>query len=160
MIAIFHNIRSIYNVGALFRTADAAGMTKLFLTGYTPSPLDRFKNLRLQFQKTALSAEKSVSWEKIANPAKLLMKLRNDGFVLLAIEQAPRAIPYYQYRCRKKSAKKCALIVGNEIRGLSREILKKCDEILEIPMLGRKESLNVAVAFGIVAFSFLFSRAK
>ena len=140
---ILHNIRSAYNVGTIFRTADAVGIEKIYLTGYTPNPAKDKK-----IEKTALGAEKYVSWESYKNLNYLLKKLKKEGFKIVALEQNEKSIPYYKFRPRFD----IVLILGNEVRGLNKKILEKCDYILEIPMFGRKESLNVAVAFGIIAY--------
>jgi len=154
MIAILHNIRSMHNVGSIFRTADAAGIEKLYLCGITPAPKDRFGDWRLQIAKVALGAEKYVPWEKVGSTAHLLKKLKTQGYKIFALEQHKNSIPYYLAKLSKKDLRKTALVVGNEVKGLSPGVLKLADKILEIPMRGKKESLNVAVAFGIVAFHF------
>lgn len=149
--AIFHNIRSLHNVGSMFRTADGAGISKIYLTGYTPTPVDVFGKIRPEIAKTALGAEKFVPWKKQRDISRLIASLKKQGFKIFALEQAEGSIPYDKnLKLPKKS--KIALIAGNEVRGLAPAILKKCDEILEIPMRGRKESLNVSVAFGIAVF--------
>lgn len=153
MIVILHNIRSLYNVGSIFRTADAAGVEKIYLCGITPGPVDVFGKPRSQLTKVSLGAEKYVPWEKVRLTAPLIDKLKKDGYKIFAIEQSKKSIPYY--RARRSSdtiVDKTALVLGNEIKGLPPAILKRADKILEIPMKGKKESLNVAVAFGIVAF--------
>lgn len=169
MIVILHNIRSLYNVGSIFRTADAAGIEKIYLCGITPSPLDRFGKIKPQISKVALGAEKTTPWEKIKDANRLIKKLKNDGFKIYAIEQDKKSIPYYRVRLVPESLPITALVLGDEVRGLPRSILSKADGILEIPMRGKlirdpahpkhmkkgKESLNVGVAFGIVAFSLL-----
>jgi len=158
MLVILQNIRSIHNVGSIFRTADAAGVEKIYLCGITPSPLDRFGNIRPQFSKVSLGAEKSVPWEKCASASRLIDKLKNPpaggGYKIFAVEQSKKSIPYYLAGMTRHT--RVVVVVGNEVRGLSPAILKKADKILEIPMRGRKESLNVSVAFGIVAFDLLF----
>jgi tRNA G18 (ribose-2'-O)-methylase SpoU len=164
MIAILANIRSLHNVGSIFRTADAAGIEKLYLAGITPAPTDQFGHLRPQLAKVSLGAEKTVAWEKCGSVTKLIDKLKNlpagGGYKIWAVEQAPRSIPYFEVPPREISEvepRKIALVIGNEVRGLSPALLKKCDKILEIPMRGKKESLNVAVAFGIVVFHLLYN---
>ncbi|GBD34799.1 tRNA (guanosine(18)-2'-O)-methyltransferase [bacterium HR35] len=147
--AILHNIRSAYNVGAIFRTADAVQIDKLYLTGYTPNPAKDKK-----IEKTALGAEKYVAWEAYKNISYLLKKLKKERFRIVALEQSPRSIPYYKFKPKFP----LVLIVGNEVRGLNKRILAKVDAILEIPMFGKKESLNVAVAFGIVAYELKLKR--
>ncbi len=155
MVAILHNIRSLHNVGSIFRTADGAGVEKLYLCGITPSPLNRFKEVVPEIAKTALGAEKSVAWEKAADALLVIGQLKKDGYHIIALEQDTRSVPYYSLRTTHYSLDKLALIVGAEVDGLPAEILKKCDTIIEIPMHGTKESLNVSVAFGIAVFHFI-----
>jgi len=152
MIAILHNIRSLHNIGSIFRTADAAGIEKIYLTGITSAPIDRFQKPRIQITKVSLGAENYISWEKAKSLPQLIINLKKEGFRIIALEQSKKSVPYYSLSS-SSSQKKLALIVGNEVQGLSKSILEKADTIIEIPMQGRKESLNVAVAFGIVAFS-------
>lgn len=138
---ICHNIRSRENVGSIFRTTGAFGVDKIFLTGYTPAPPHE------KISKTALGAENFVPWEKVFSITRLIKKLRRDGFEIAALEQSRKSIALAEYRPQKK----IALIIGNEVSGILPRILKQCDRIIEIPMRGKKESLNVAVAFGIAA---------
>jgi len=140
---ILHNIRSAFNVGSIFRTADAVGVQKIFLTGYTPTP-DKNKEIL----KTALGAENFVKWEKYQNISYLLKKLKEQKYYLAAVEQAKSSIPFYKFQPKLP----LVLILGNEVRGLDKRLLTKVDSIIEIPMYGRKESLNVGVAFGIAAY--------
>ncbi len=156
MVVILHNIRSLYNVGSIFRTSDAAGVKKIFLSGYTPSPIDQFGHFRKKLIKVSLGAEKFVPWEKVKNTARLIDQLKKENYKIFALEQSKFSLPYYRLKIKKKSFLKIALILGNEVKGLPKNILKKSDKILEIPMLGQKESLNVSVAFGIVVFDLLF----
>lgn len=153
MIAVLHNIRSMHNVGSIFRTADAAGIEKIYLCGFTPSPLNEFKKYRPQISKVALGAEKTIPWEKHAKTHVLLDKLKKEGYQILAVEQAPGSVIYNKVTLSKKEAEKTAVVFGHEIKGISDAVLKRADKILEIPMRGEKESLNVSVAFGIVVFS-------
>ena len=155
MIVILDNIRSLHNAGSIFRTADAAGIEKIYLAGITPEPIDGFGKPRQQFVKVSLGAEKSVKWEKTKSTSRLIDKLKKEGFKILAIEQSKKSIPYHKVILRPAQGK-IALVFGNEISGISGAILKKCDKILEIPMKGKKESLNVAVAFGIAVFHMLY----
>lgn len=145
---ILHNIRSIHNVGSIFRTADAAGVTRIYLTGYTPAPIDRFKRVRKDFTKVSLGAEHSVPWEARGNILALLRALKEKGISIIAVEQDAQSVDYTKVNVRGPAA----LVVGNEVRGLSKAVLKRCDTIAEIPMRGRKESLNVAVAAGVALF--------
>lgn len=145
---ILHNIRSAENVGSMFRTADAFGVKKIFLTGYTPAPIDRFKRPVSKITKTALGAEKTVSWEK-CDIAEIVSKLKKDGTRIVALEQSARSVPLFSY----KVLSSCALMVGNEVDGIEKEVLALCDDIVEIPMQGEKESLNVAVAAGVALYA-------
>ncbi len=154
MIAILHNIRSLHNVGSIFRTADAAGVEKIYLCGITPTPADRFGKIRPQFAKVSLGVEKYVKWEKVGQVASLVKKLKMVGYKIFAVEQSRKSTPYYKLKVISHKSK-VALVLGNEIKGLPPSILKKADKILEIPMRGKKESLNVGVAFGIVIFGLL-----
>ncbi len=155
MIVILDNIRSINNVGSIFRTADALGIEKIYLCGITPDPFDRFGRPRQQFVKISLGAEQSVPWEKADSTARLIAKLKNDGVTIIAVELAEDAIPYY--RLKIKNPDKIAFVFGNEVDGVSKAVLKKCDSVIEVPMRGMKESLNVAVTFGIVLFRMLYN---
>ncbi|MBI2121591.1 MAG: TrmH family RNA methyltransferase [Candidatus Sungbacteria bacterium] len=152
MIAVLHNIRSIHNVGSIFRTADSAGIEKIYLGGFTPAPADELGKIRKPFVKVSLGAEKYVAWEKVHSTVKLFKKLKKGGYQIFAIEQSKKSIPYYQVKIAR--IKKVALVVGHEVNGIPSKILSRADKILEIPMHGKKESLNVAVAFGIVAYHF------
>ncbi len=142
---ILHNVRSAYNVGSIFRTADAAGVNKMYVCGYSPTPDNK------KVAKTALGAEKIVPWEYYKQTWRLLEKLKKDGMQIVALEQTKKSVDYKKFRPRFP----LALVVGNEVRGLSKRILKYCDEIIEIPMRGKKESLNVSVAVGIAIFKLL-----
>src|SRR3989344_3627014 len=144
VVVILHNIRSVYNVGSIFRTADAAGIKKVILCGYTPTPLDRFRRLRSDFTKVSLGAEKTVVWEHCNTLATAIKKLKQENFLIIAIEQDKKAVPLFDFKVPKN--KSVALILGNEVRGISPTSLKHADVILEIPMRGHKESLNVSVA--------------
>ncbi|MEK7471222.1 MAG: TrmH family RNA methyltransferase [Patescibacteria group bacterium] len=149
-ILILHNIRSVENVGAMFRTADAVGINKIYLTGYTPTPLDRFGRKRGDLAKSALGAEEFVLWEQKKNIFPLLTKLKVEKYLIIGIEQDKNSIDYKTLQLR--SGRGNAFIVGSEVTGIPKNILKKCDLIAEIPMRGKKESLNVSVALGIVLF--------
>lgn len=155
-IGILNDIRSVHNVGSIFRTADGAGFGKLYLCGFTPPPLDRFGKIRPDFAKVALGAEKSVAWESARDIGTLIKKLKKERWKILVLEQADNAVPYYKFR-QKNKREKLALVVGNEVGGVPAEILKLADATLEIPMLGKKESLNVSVAFGIAAYRLRFA---
>jgi tRNA G18 (ribose-2'-O)-methylase SpoU len=158
MVVILHNIRSLHNVGSVFRTADAAGIEKIYLCGITPKPIDEFGKPRRQLTKVSLGAEKYAKWEHCKSTARLIDKLKREGYKIFAVEQNKKSIPYYKIKIRGARAHsrfRIVLILGNEINGLPQSVLKRADKILEIPMRGKKESLNVAVAFGIVSFHFI-----
>lgn len=148
---ILHNIRSTYNVGSIFRTADACGISKIFLTGYTPTPLDNFGREVKAISKTALGAEKEIEWEYFSQPSKVIKKLKKEGVEIIAVEQDQKSIDYKKIKIKTSTA----FILGNEVRGLSKQLLSQCDIIAEIPMRGKKESLNVSVTAGIVLFRIL-----
>ncbi len=139
IILLSHNIRSLWNVGSLFRSADAFGVERLILTGYTPRPP------RPEIAKTALGAEEWVLWSHAADPIAAINDLRKGGYAIAALERAAGSTPLGEFR---RAAPTC-LVVGHEIAGVPREVLAACDVVLEIPMRGKKESLNVAVAAGI-----------
>ena len=145
VILVIHNVRSALNVGSMFRTADAAGVGKIYLTGYTPTP-DHDK-----VKKTALGAELSVPWEHVRQPARLFKALKKDGYQIIALEQTKKSIDYRKF----KSKLPVVLMVGNEVKGVSPAVLKYCDAAIEIPMRGGKESLNVAVACGIALYKLM-----
>ena len=148
---ILHNIRSNHNVGSIFRTGDALGVTKIFLTGYTPTPLDKFGREVKEISKTALGAEKNIPWEKNKNVRKVIENLKKEGFQIIAIEQAKNSVDYKKIKIKGKTA----FILGNEVTGILKEILSLCDVIAEIPMKGEKESLNVSVSAGVALFRIL-----
>jgi len=150
MIAILDNIRSLHNVGSMFRTADGAGVEKLYLCGITPAPVDEFGRVRPQIAKVSLGAEANVAWEKVDDTVRLLDRLRSEGYRICAVEQAEGSVHISEVELLKYA--KIAVVVGSEVLGLSGEILEKADVILELPMYGTKESLNVSVAFGIVVY--------
>lgn len=150
MIGILHNIRSKHNVGSIFRTADAAGIKKLYLCGITPAPQDQWGRENRALTKVSLGAEQSVSWERMPSTSELLDKLKTQGYTICAIEQSPQSVSLASISFSKYN--KCALVLGNEVDGIESNILDKADIVIEIPMRGKKESLNVAVAFGIVAY--------
>lgn len=149
-VAILHNIRSAQNVGAIFRTADGAGITKIYLTGYTPAPTDRFGRVQPMIAKTALGAEKTIPWEQCSDILSLLARLQRNGFTCYAVEQDSVAKKYDTVSYADKSA----FIFGNEVDGLDKTTLGQADAIIEIPMRGEKESLNVSVAVGIILFKY------
>ncbi len=151
VVLILDNIRSVHNVGSIFRTAETAGVSKIYCLGTTPTPIDRFSQTRKDFAKVALGAEDLVSWEHLETGEATIRKLKKDSFQILALEQDQNSINYKKI----KLGKKIALIVGNEVGGVSKSLLKLVDQIAEIPMKGKKESLNVSVATGIMLFELI-----
>lgn len=137
-------------MGSLFRTADAAGVSRIFLAGYTPRPTDRFGRPDTAIAKTALGAERAVLWSYAREPGVLIRTLKRDGWEIIGVEQDERARDYHSLRAPKKRR---VFVFGNEVRGLSPQLRALCDRLVEIPMRGTKESLNVSVAAGIVLFS-------
>jgi tRNA G18 (ribose-2'-O)-methylase SpoU len=156
LILIAHNLRSAHNVGSLLRTAEGLGVAQLFLTGYTPYPShpgdSRLPHITAtldkQIAKTSLGAEAMIPWSHKADLSILLASLTQHGYLVAGVEQAPHATPLPDF----KPPEKLALIVGREVEGLEPEILAACDQVLEIPMLGRKESFNVAQAAAMALY--------
>lgn len=142
-VLILDNIRSLHNVGAIFRTADGAGWDKIYLCGYTGCPPDR------RIEKVSLGAEKSVAWEKCESAVEIEGILRSQEFEILALEQTNRSENIFD---ASFESEKIALIVGNEVEGVNKEILDLCDRHIEIPMQGKKSSLNVSIAAGVAMY--------
>ena len=140
VLLILHNIRSRENVGSIFRTADAAGVSKIYLCGITPTPPHE------KISKTALGAETYVSWKYCKQTWRLLEKLKKEGVIVVALEQTKDAQNIFARAALVKTRAALALVLGNEVKGLSRQILKYCDKKISIPMHGKKESLNVSLA--------------
>lgn len=148
IILILDNIRSVYNVGSIFRTAETIGVKEIYCLGTTPVPIDRFGQKRKDFAKVALGAEDLVSWKYAKTGIALINRFKKQGYNIVALEQAENSINYKKF----KKLAKIALIVGNEVGGISKSLLKLADQVVEIPMKGKKESLNVSVATGIMLF--------
>jgi tRNA G18 (ribose-2'-O)-methylase SpoU len=148
---LLHNIRSTHNVGSIFRTADATGVKKIYLSGYTPAPIDRFGKERADICKVSLGAEKIVDWENINEPITLINSLKKEGVTIFGLEQDERSM---DYRNMKKGERNL-IILGEEVSGVEEDLLMLCDVIVEIPMLGQKESLNVSVATGVLLYNFI-----
>lgn len=149
---ILDNIRSVHNVGSIFRTAETLGISTIYCIGTTPAPFDRFGLKRKDFAKVSLGAEEMVRWEHVDDDSKslkaFLAKLKKEGFQIIAVEQSERAVDYRTVRLKDKAA----IILGNEVDGVGANLLKFADMIAEIPLHGRKESLNVSVAAGVALF--------
>ena len=150
-ILVLHDIRSAQNVGSLFRTADAAGISKVYLSSITAKPIDRFGRPVGAIAKTALGAERSVSWEAYEDIGELISRLKQEGVYVVAIEQSSRSVDYKAVMIDGS----VAFILGNEVEGIPSEVLNLTDVVVEIPMQGTKESLNVAVAGGVALFRML-----
>jgi tRNA G18 (ribose-2'-O)-methylase SpoU len=145
---VLHNIRSTHNVGSILRTADCAGVAKVYLCGYTPAPVDRFGRERTDIAKVALGAEHVVEWEHVDDIHALITRLKKDNIRVVALEQHANSVPYTTLSLDQPTA----LILGEEVEGISEDIIGVCDVIAEIPLRGSKESLNVSVAAGIAIF--------
>lgn len=156
IVFIAHNLRSTHNVGSLLRTADGLGVSEVFLTGYTPYPVKaddpRLPHLAQkidhQIAKTALGAEKSQAWQYQADITHLLQDLKSKGFSVVALEQAPGAIRLPEF----EPPDKVAIILGREVEGIEPEVLTVADQVIEIPMLGHKESFNVVQAAAMALY--------
>ncbi len=143
LVVVVDSVRSLYNVGSIFRTADAARIERLVLTGFSPHPP------RKEIEKTALGATKTVPWEYVRDPAEAIQACRAQGYRTLGLELTDSGVPYSSIR--REEFPLC-LVVGNEVTGISARVLQECDGAVEIPMFGMKQSLNVAVAFGISVY--------
>ena len=148
-----HNIRSVHNVGSIFRTADAAGIDHIYLSGYTPLPVDRFGRERPDMAKVAIGAEKSVSWSQLKNPLIDIQTLKENGSHIIGIEQYENSIDIFEYQAPQSG--EIIIAMGEEVLGMEQSQIDICDDIVEIPMNGEKESLNVSVAFGVAVYQLL-----
>lgn len=142
---LLDNLRSVHNVGSIFRTADGAGVTKIYLTGTTPTPLDRFHNKRKDFAKVSLGAEDTMPWEYVENPLDVLKIFKGE---IVSVEQDARSKDFKEWNYTKPTI----FVFGNEVTGVGKEILDMSDSIVEIMLKGKKESLNVAITVGIILF--------
>ncbi len=143
VVVVLNSIRSSYNVGSIFRTSDGAMIEKLYLCGYTPHPPKK------EVLKTALGSQDSVEWEFVEDPINIIKHYKNKGYTICALEQTDNNISYSELT---KDHLPICLIVGNEITGVSQDLIDLCDVAIEIPQFGIKQSLNVAVAYGIAVF--------
>jgi len=147
IIAVLDNIRSAHNVGSMFRTADAFGITEIYLCGTSPAPIDKFNRPRKDIAKVSLGAEKTVPWRYLSSSLRAVNSLKKKGIKILSIEQNENSADIHDIKLYQNTD--IALVFGNEVDGVSSKILRVSDKIFEIPMCGKKESLNVSVAFGI-----------
>lgn len=152
-IVVLDNLRSVYNVGSIFRTANALGIKKIYLCGTTPTPLDNFEKPRKDFAKVALGAENTVEWEYVENTIECIKNLKKENYYIISLEQAENSVDYKQVKIDGK--KRVAFVFGAEVIGVAKEVLAESDVIAEIPMLGTKESLNVTIAFGVAMYRIL-----
>lgn len=151
VVVVLDNVRSVHNVGAIFRTSDALGVNKIFLCGITPTPIDRFGRERNDLHKAALGAEKSVSWEYYSSSLLCVEQLKQEGYTVVCVEQAKNSIDYKTVIPKNKTC----FVFGNEVEGVLKDVLEIADQVAEIEMMGEKESLNVSVTFGIMMFRML-----
>ncbi len=142
VVVVLENVRSLYNVGSMFRTADGAGIDKLYLTGYTGYPP------RKEIDKTALGSTKSVTWEHNTDTFAVLQNLKEQGYHLVVVEHTDASVPYTE----AEYIFPVCIVLGNEVDGVTREVVEMCDMAIDIPMRGIKQSLNVAVACGVVLY--------
>lgn len=147
---VLNSIRSSYNVGSIFRTSDGAMIEKLFLCGYTPHPPHSdLPSGNKDVLKTSLGATESVRWEYVKDPKDVVRQMKENGIKVCALELTSKSFPYYELT---KDVFPVCLLIGNEITGVSQELLDMCDFSIEIPQFGIKQSLNVAVAYGVTIF--------
>lgn len=160
LIVIAHDMRSTHNVGSLFRTAEGLGVSKIYLTGYTPHPgfVDDTRlpyiveKLEKQIDKTALGASAMVNWQYEEDATAIIGKIKDQGYRLVALEQAPNSTTLHEYT----PPDKVALLLGNEVDGLDQKYLDLTNDILEIPMFGKKESFNVIQATAMALYQLRF----
>ncbi|HTE23460.1 RNA methyltransferase [Flavitalea sp.] len=150
IVVVMDNIRSMHNVGSVFRTADAFLIERMYLCGYTPQPPHR------DIQKTALGATETVKWDYFAETVEAVTQLKSLGYLVYAIEQAHQSVPLHSFS--PGGDQKLAVVFGNEVTGVADEVLVLCHGCLEIPQLGMKHSLNISVAAGIVLWELVRSR--
>ncbi|EOZ95984.1 TRNA/rRNA methyltransferase [Indibacter alkaliphilus LW1] len=147
IVIVLDNIRSLNNVGSAFRTSDAFLLEKIILCGITGTPPHR------DIQKTALGATESVDWEYVEDTARAVEGLKEAGYTICGLEQVERSVKLHEFNPEKN--KKYALVFGNEVFGVEDHVLEKCDQVLEIPQLGTKHSLNISVTMGITLWDFM-----
>lgn len=152
-IVILDNLRSVYNVGSIFRTANAVGIEKIYLCGTTPTPLDKKGARRSDFAKVALGADETIKWEYKENVIECVSDVKEKGYYLIALEQTDNSTDYKKIDIYNKED--IAFIIGNEVDGILSPVINLADVVAEIPMLGTKESLNVTIAFGIGVYRIL-----
>lgn len=147
-ILILHNIRSAQNIGAMFRTSEAIGVDKIILSGYSATPTDRFGRPEKKIIKSALGSEKLIEWQYSENIENTLGDYKEKGYRIAAVEQTSDSVDYKDYSPQENQI----IIMGNEVDGVEEGLLMLADDVLELPMKGEKESLNVATCCGIVLY--------
>jgi 23S rRNA (guanosine2251-2'-O)-methyltransferase len=148
VVAVLENIRSAYNVGSVFRTADAFLLEGIYICGYTAFPPHK------EIKKTALGADETVSWKQNRDIKEAIAELREQGYSIYAVEQAVSSIQLNHFEKKEKTA----IIFGNEVTGVEQSTIALCDGIIEIPQMGMKHSLNVSVAAGVVLWELVKDR--
>ncbi len=152
IVVVLDNVRSMHNVGSVFRTADGFLLEAVYLCGYTPKPPHR------DIHKTALGATETVAWQGFDTTLEAVEKLKNDGYTLYAVEQASNSISLQNFK--NNINQKLAIIFGNEVEGVAQNIIDICEACIEIPQFGMKHSLNVSVAAGIVLYKLVEEKLK
>jgi 23S rRNA (guanosine2251-2'-O)-methyltransferase len=152
LVVVLENIRSMHNVGSVFRTADAFLLQGIYLCGYTAKPPHR------DIHKTALGATETVDWKYFGTTQEAIRSLRENGYSLLAVEQAENSIPLQAFDPQKYD--KLAIVFGNEVEGIQQQVLEQMDGCIEIPQLGMKHSLNISVAAGIVLWEMVRTKIR
>ena len=142
LIIIVDNVRSMHNVGSIFRTSDAFLVEKIYLCGITPTPPHR------EIQKTALGATESVDWQYVENTLDVINQLKKEGWTILALEQTTNSVMLDELKVEK--GEKIAIVLGNEVEGVNQEVINLCHKAVEIPQFGTKHSFNVSVSCGIM----------
>lgn len=149
LIIIADNVRSMHNVGSIFRTSDAFLVEKIYLCGITPTPPHR------EIQKTALGATESVDWQYAENTLEVVNQLKKEGWTILALEQTTNSVMLDKLKVEKDE--KIAIVLGNEVEGIDQEVINLCDKAVEIPQFGTKHSFNVSVSCGIMLWQVYLS---
>ena len=161
IVVIAHNLRSAHNVGSLLRTSEGLGVSKVYLTGYTPYPQSKSderlphiaKKVNKMVSKTALGAENQIKWSNRQDVLEVITQLKKDGYKVIGLEQTPKSISLPKF----EPPEKIAIILGREVEGLEKDIINQCDGAIEIPMFGMKESFNVVQAAAMAIYHCRFN---
>jgi len=149
---LLHDIRSVQNVASIFRMAEILGVNKIYLSGITPGPLDRFNREREDFVKISLGTENVVKWERLENVENFILDFKKENGVVIALEQSENSVDYKDIKIEED--KKYLIIPGREVEGLEESILNICDIVAEIPQYGQKESLNIFSSMSVACWRF------